>query len=83
MKKPSSPRQMKVRGGTEGAVTRPTGRRKYVHVGSTAARSPRKARMQILQEQKSALPPTPVGRTTAPSPEAALVLSSAVYRKIR
>ena len=32
-----SPRQMKVCGVGKGAVTRPTGRREYVPVGSTAA----------------------------------------------
>jgi len=36
MKAQQSPRQMKVLCG-EGAVTRPTGRREYVRVGSTAA----------------------------------------------
>ncbi|CCE23021.1 protein of unknown function [Methylotuvimicrobium alcaliphilum 20Z] len=51
----------------EGAVTRPTGRREYVHVGSMAA----------------ILPPTPVDRATAPSPEPALPEQRFVYRKIR
>jgi hypothetical protein len=37
MKAQHSPRQMKVLGFKERAVTRPTGRREYVHVGLTAA----------------------------------------------
>jgi len=41
-------------------------RRKPIHGGLTAARAPRMARMQILQEQKSVLLPTPINRATAP-----------------